>query len=131
MLRRKISYENWAREKQLELQSRRDVERLIEKERRKLEEFRLREKEEQERRDDECFVEWLKRKRKEKLLKRQLLEKELDLQRRIQDVDDKAKVVKDVYIKGWLREKEEQLKGESLDTPGFSNFSRVRFRRWV
>ncbi|XP_008201748.1 trichohyalin [Nasonia vitripennis] len=109
-LLRQISYEDWAREKRLKLQNRREEERRAEERKREAEEREAREREARERRDNESYLGWLERKRREQTLKRQLLDKELELQHRLRELENKAKSAKDVFLKQWCRKKDELIK---------------------
>lgn len=113
-LSRQISYENWSRDKHRELQHRKDEQRKTELRRRELEEREKREREEKERRDYENFLDWVERKKHEKTLKKELVEKEIELQKHIQIVEEKAKVAKDITLREWYRKKEEKQKGQFL-----------------
>lgn len=114
-LSREISYENWARDKHRELQRRKLEERIAEEKKREKEEMEQRAREEKEQREYECYLEWVQRKKKEKLLKKKLMEKEECLKMRIKEVEDKAKLAKDICLKEWMRKKEEQQKGPIID----------------
>ncbi|OXU20244.1 hypothetical protein TSAR_003236 [Trichomalopsis sarcophagae] len=109
-LLRQISYEDWAREKRLKLLNRREEERRAEERKREAEEREAREREARERRDNESYLGWLERKRREQTLKRQLLDKELELQHRLHELENKAKSAKDVCLKDWCRKKDELIK---------------------
>ncbi|XP_058794262.1 coiled-coil domain-containing protein 34-like [Phymastichus coffea] len=105
-----LSYENWCSEKHREMQQRKYEQRESELRRRELEERKKREREEKERRDYDCFINWLERKKREESIKKELMEKELNLRKQIQDIEENAKVVKDMTLKKWYRKKEEQQK---------------------
>ncbi|XP_014205187.1 coiled-coil domain-containing protein 34-like [Copidosoma floridanum] len=109
-LDRNISYENWAQKKQLELQRRKDEARRAEEKRRRAEEQERREREEKERREVECIVDWRRRKEREKMVKRALLEKELELQKKINEIEETTRAAKDVCLKKWYKRKDEMIK---------------------
>lgn len=111
-LLRQISYEDWVRKKRLKHQNRREEERRAEELKREAEEREAREREARERRDNESYLGWLERKRSEQLLKRQLLDKELELQHRLHELENKAKSAKDVCLKQWCRKKDQLIKSE-------------------
>lgn len=86
--------------------------RQAEKMRQEEEEKIKSEKEEKERRDQETFVRWIERKKHEQVVKQQMLKRELELQKRLKDIEDKAVVAKTIYLRQWARKKEEDHKSK-------------------
>lgn len=90
--------------------------RKLELEQEEAENRLAKEREERERRERENFLQWNERKRKEEATKRENVERELEFERRLKEVEDKAIVAKTIYLRQWARKKEEQQKGIKVDS---------------
>ncbi|XP_011496787.1 PREDICTED: coiled-coil domain-containing protein 34-like [Ceratosolen solmsi marchali] len=107
---RQISYENWTRDKQRQLQRRRDETRRMELKRAEAEDRERQEQKTKQRQEYQRFLDWLKRKKHEKLLRRELVEKELELERQLHEVERKAQISKNIGLMQWHKKKEKQMK---------------------
>ncbi|XP_071867995.1 uncharacterized protein [Bombus fervidus] len=105
---KKITYSEWMRRKQ-EIARRKKEEEDEAERQRQMEEDRLaREKIERECRERENFVKWSEMKKKEEERKKAVAEKELELQKQLKEVEDKAAVAKTLYLRQWARKKKEE-----------------------
>ncbi|XP_043480564.1 protein MNN4-like [Leptopilina heterotoma] len=107
---RKIAHEKWMLEKEQRILKLKEKKRQAEKMKQEEEEKIKSEKEEKERRDQETFVRWIERKKHEQIVKQQILRRELELQKRLKDIEDKAVVAKTIYLRQWARKKEDDHK---------------------
>lgn len=111
---RQIAHEKWMQEKEQRIIKLKEKKRQEEKMRLNEEERIKREKEEKERRDQETFIKWIERKKNEESVKQEILRRELELQKRLKDIEDKAVVAKTIYLRQWARKKEENHKGNFI-----------------
>ncbi|XP_033220840.1 histone-lysine N-methyltransferase, H3 lysine-79 specific-like isoform X2 [Belonocnema kinseyi] len=107
---RQIAHAEWVREKEREALKIKEVKRKLEKKKKEEEERNQRENEERERRERKSFLRWAERKKKEEATKKEAVERELELQKRLKEVEDKAAVAKTIYLRQWARKKEEEHK---------------------
>lgn len=110
-LARKIAHEEWIQNKERDAKRRSEIERRDEINRRKEEEKIEMERIERERRERESFLRWQERKKREENARRIAVERELELQRRLKDVEDNAALAKVIHLRQWARKKEETFKG--------------------
>ncbi|KAK2575085.1 hypothetical protein KPH14_008815 [Odynerus spinipes] len=114
-LARKNAHEEWLRKKQMYLQQKKEEEEMLEIKKREEEERLARDKEEKERREKENFLKWAERKKKEEADKKAALDKELELERQLKDLEDKAVVAKALCLRQWARKKEEKQKAQQKE----------------
>ncbi|XP_043270903.1 trichohyalin-like [Venturia canescens] len=107
---KKRAWEEWVKRKRAEELRRKEEVRKLELEQQEEENRLVKEREERERRERESFLQWNERKRKEEASKRENMERELEFERRLKEVEDKAIVAKTIYLRQWARKKEEQQK---------------------
>ncbi|XP_043684216.1 coiled-coil domain-containing protein 34-like isoform X1 [Vespula pensylvanica] len=115
-LARKSAHEEWLRKKQMYLQQKREEEEMLETKKREEEERLTREKEEKERREKENFFKWAEKKRKEEADKKTALEKEMEIEKQLKELEEKAVVAKALCLRQWARKKEEEQKEFNLCT---------------
>ncbi|XP_015605051.1 inner centromere protein A isoform X2 [Cephus cinctus] len=114
-LARKLAHKEWVKEKERMVQRKKSLEHRAE-ERRKAEEEKVeREREERRRKERESFIRWAERKRKEDLDRRKVIESELELQKRLKEVEERATMAKTIYLKQWARKKEEEYKAQQKE----------------
>lgn len=111
-LAKKITYSEWMRKKQESERRRKEEEDMVEERKRMEAERVVREKEVRETRERENFLKWTERKKKEEEKRKAVVEKELELQKQLKVVEDKASVVKNLYLRQWARKKDEKEKGK-------------------
>lgn len=111
MSSRQIAHEDWLRQKEQRSLKLKEEKRRAEKIQKEKEEKIKREKEERERKEQETFVKWVERKKQEEAIKQEILRKELEIQKRLKDIEDKAVVAKTIYLRQWARKKEVDHKG--------------------
>lgn len=70
-----------------------------------------RQKEEKARLEKENFLKWVERKKRQELDRRAVLESELELQRRLKEIEDKTVAAKARYLRQWIHKKKEEEKG--------------------
>lgn len=116
-LGRRIAHSEWMRKKHEAAQRARDKEERAAKKRQEEEEREAREKEERTRLEKENFLKWIERKRQQELNRRATLETELELQRRLKEIEDNLAGAKTTYLRRWFHRKKEERKGAAIILP--------------
>ncbi|TGZ50869.1 Uncharacterized protein DBV15_09284 [Temnothorax longispinosus] len=98
------------RKKHEAAQKAREKEERAAKKRQEVEERAAREKEERTRLEKENFLKWVERKRQQELDRRAILENELELQRRLKEIEDNLAGAKTTYLHRWFHKKKEEQK---------------------
>lgn len=114
---RRIAHSEWMRKKQEAAQRAREKEERAAKKRQEEEERAAREKEERTRLEKENFLKWIERKRQQELDRRATLENELELQRRLKEIEDNLAGAKTTYLRRWFHRKTEEQKGAAVVLP--------------
>ncbi|XP_036142156.1 coiled-coil domain-containing protein 34 [Monomorium pharaonis] len=109
-LGRRIAYAEWMRKKHEAAQRAREKEERAARKRQEEEEREAREKEERARLEKENFVKWIERKRQQELNRKAMLENELELQRRLKEIEDNLAGAKTTYLRRWFHKKKEEQK---------------------
>ncbi|XP_029163856.1 coiled-coil domain-containing protein 34 [Nylanderia fulva] len=107
---KRIGHSEWIRRKDEASQRRKEEEERAAKKRQEEEERMAREKEAKARLEKENFLKWIERKRQQELERKAILENELELQRRLKEIEDKAAVAKTLYLRQWIQRKKEEQK---------------------
>lgn len=107
---KRIGHSEWIRRKDEATQRRKEEEEREAKKRQEEEERMAREKEIKARLEKENFLKWMERKRQQELERKAILENELELQRRLKEIEDKAAVAKTLYLRQWIQRKKEERK---------------------
>lgn len=115
-LARKIAHAEWIRRKQEAVQHKRQEEESAMRRRQEQEAEVARQKEEKARLEKENFLKWVERKKRQELDRRAVLENELELQRRLKEIEDKTAVAKSQYLRQWVHKKKEEQKGATRVT---------------
>ncbi|KYN27881.1 hypothetical protein ALC57_02712 [Trachymyrmex cornetzi] len=111
-LDRKIAHLEWMRKKHEAAQRTREKEEFVSKKRQQEEEKEAQKKEERARLERENFLKWIERKRLQELDRRAMLENELELQRRLKEIEDNLARVKTTYLRRWFHKKKEEQKAQ-------------------
>lgn len=122
---RRIAYSEWMRKKHEAAQRAREKEERAAKKRQEVVERVAREKEERTRLEKENFLKWIERKRQQELDRRAMLENELELQRRLKEIEDNLAGAKTTYLRRWFHRKTEEQKGAAVNTSG-ATFTELR-----
>ncbi|XP_024867051.1 vicilin-like seed storage protein At2g18540 [Temnothorax curvispinosus] len=109
-LSRRLAHSEWMRKKHEAAQKAREKEEHAAKKRQEEEERAAREKEERTRLEKENFLKWVERKRQQELDRRAILENELELQRRLKEIEDNLAGAKTTYLRRWFHKKKEEQK---------------------
>lgn len=128
-LGRRIAHSEWMRKKHEAAQRAREKEERAAKKRQEEEERVAREKEEKTRLEKENFLKWVERKRQQELDRRAMLENELELQRRLKEIEDNLAGAKTTYLSRWFRRKKKERKGAVVLLPARLLSSTVRSQR--
>ncbi|KYN45035.1 hypothetical protein ALC56_00509 [Trachymyrmex septentrionalis] len=107
-LDRRIAHSEWMRKKHEAAQRTREKEELALKKRQEEEEREAQKKEERARLERENFLKWIERKRQQELDRRAMLENELELQRRLKEIEDNLAGAKTTYLRRWFHKKKEE-----------------------
>jgi len=99
------------RKKHEAAQRTREKEELALKKRQEEEEREAQKKEERARLERENFLKWIERKRQQELDRRAMLENELELQRRLKEIEDNLAGAKTTYLRRWFHKKKEEQTG--------------------
>ncbi|XP_076180844.1 uncharacterized protein LOC143153465 isoform X2 [Ptiloglossa arizonensis] len=108
---KKISYNEWMRKKQQAAQQKKEEEDQALKKKQTEAERLAREKEERESQERDNFLKWTEKKKKEREQKKLVIEKELELQKLLKEIEDKAAGAKSLYLRQWAHKKREEEKG--------------------
>lgn len=108
---RRIAHSEWVRRKHETAQRKREDEERAAKKRQEQEEKMARKKEERARFERDNFLEWTERKRRQELDRRAIFQNELELQKHLKEMEDKAAVAKALYLRQWICKKKEEQKG--------------------
>jgi len=123
-LGRRIAHSEWMRKKFEAGQRAREKNERDAKKRQEEKEREAREKEERARLEKENFLKWIERKRQQELDRRAMLENELELQRRLKEIEDNLAGAKTTYLRQWFQKKKEEQKGDYISDATFlSGFS--------
>ncbi|XP_020279381.1 protein PXR1 isoform X2 [Pseudomyrmex gracilis] len=114
-LRKRIAHSEWVRRKREIAQRRKEDEERAARKRREEDEKLAREKEERARLEKENFLKWIERKKQEELNRKAMLENELELQKRLKEIEDKAAIAKVLNLRQWIRKKEEEQKARNKE----------------
>ncbi|XP_011257177.1 histone-lysine N-methyltransferase, H3 lysine-79 specific [Camponotus floridanus] len=109
-LGKRIGHSEWIRRKDEETQRRKEEEERTAKKRQEEEERMAQEKKAKARLEKENFLKWMEKKRQQEVERKAILENELELQRRLKEIEDKAAVAKALYLRQWIQRKEEEQK---------------------
>ncbi|KAM0736667.1 hypothetical protein ACS0PU_006316 [Formica fusca] len=109
-LGKRIGHSEWIRRKDEATQRKKEEEERAAKKRQEEEERMVREKEARTQLEKENFLKWVERKRQQELERKAILENELELQRRLKEIEDKAAVAKALYLRQWIQKKKEEQK---------------------
>ncbi|KAL6430032.1 hypothetical protein ACFW04_007679 [Cataglyphis niger] len=109
-LGKRIGHSEWIRRKDEATQRKKEEEERAAKKRQEEEERMAREKEAKAQLEKENFLKWVERKRLQELERKAILENELELQRRLKEIEDKASVAKTLYLRQWIQKKKEEQK---------------------
>ncbi|XP_011643885.1 vicilin-like seed storage protein At2g18540 [Pogonomyrmex barbatus] len=109
-LGKRIDHSEWIRRKQEIAQRAKEKEERAAKRRQAEEEKAAREKEEKMRLEKENFLKWVKRKRQQELDRRAVLENELELQRRVKELENKLADANIQYLRQWFHRKQAEQK---------------------
>lgn len=116
-LGKRIGHSEWIRRKDEETQRRKQEEERAAEKRQEKEGRMAREKEARARLEKENFLKWIEKKRQQELERKAILENELELQRRLKEIEDKATVAKALYLRQWIQRKEEEQKSMAITFP--------------
>lgn len=114
---RRIAHSEWMRRKHEAAQRAREKEERATKKRQEEEGRVALEKEERTRLEKENFLKWVERKRQQELDRRAMLENELELQRRLKEIEDNLAGAKTTYLRRWYHRKKEEQKGAAAVLP--------------
>ncbi|XP_046737365.1 vicilin-like seed storage protein At2g18540 [Diprion similis] len=114
-LARRIAHQEWVQKKQRAALQKSEAERKAELRRRQKEERAERERLERERNERDNFLKWQERKKKEEADRKQAVEQELELQRRLKAVEDRAAIAKIIHLQQWARKKEVAQKAQQKE----------------
>ncbi|XP_018392590.1 PREDICTED: coiled-coil domain-containing protein 34-like [Cyphomyrmex costatus] len=109
---RRIAHSDWMRKKHEAAQRTREKEERAAKKRQEEEEREAQKKEERARLEKENFLKWVERKRQQELDRRAMLENELELQRRLKEIEDNLAGAKTTYLHRWFHRKKEEQKAQ-------------------
>lgn len=113
-LGRRTAHSEWMRKKQEAAQRAKEKEERAAKKRQEEEERAAREKEERTRLERQNFLKWVERKRQQELDRRAMLENELELQRRLKEIEENLAGAKITHLRRWFYRKKEEQKGETV-----------------
>lgn len=116
-LGRRIAHSEWMRKKHEAAQRAKEKEERAAKKRQEEEERAAREKEERTRLEKQNFLKWVERKRQQELDRRAVLENELELQKRLKEIEDNLAGAKITYLHRWFHRKKEEQKGATVVLP--------------
>lgn len=108
---RRIAHSEWIRRKHEAVQRKREDGERAMKKRQEEEEKTTRKKEERARLEKQNFLKWMEGKRQQELDRKAMLQNELELQKRLKEIEDKAAVAKTLYHHQWIHKKKEEQKG--------------------
>ncbi|XP_018308067.1 coiled-coil domain-containing protein 34 [Mycetomoellerius zeteki] len=111
-LGRRIAHSEWMRKKHEAAQRTREKEERAVKKRQEEEEREAQKKEERARLERENFLKWIESKRQQELNRRAMLENELELQRRLKEIEDNLAGAKTTYLRRWFHRKKEEQKAQ-------------------
>ncbi|EGI59413.1 hypothetical protein G5I_12434, partial [Acromyrmex echinatior] len=111
-LDRRIAHSEWMRKKHEAAQQTREKKELALKKRQEEEEREAQKKEERARLERENFLKWIERKKQQELDRRAMLENELELQRRLKEIEDNLAGAKTTYLRRWFHKKKEEQKAQ-------------------
>ncbi|XP_067210855.1 inner centromere protein isoform X2 [Linepithema humile] len=109
-LGRRIAHSEWIRRKHEAARRKKEEEERAAKKRQEEEKRVAREKEERARLEKENFLKWVETKKRQELDRKAMLENELELQKRLKEIEDKAAVAKALYLRQWAHKKKEEQK---------------------
>nr|XP_046469008.1 coiled-coil domain-containing protein 34-like [Neodiprion pinetum] len=115
VLARRIAHQEWVRKKQRAALQKSEAERRAELRCRQEEERAERERVERERKERENFLRWQERKKKEEADRKLAVEQELEFQRRLKAVEDRAAIAKIIHLQQWARKKEAAQKAQQKE----------------
>lgn len=110
-LGRRIAHSEWIRRKHEAAQRKKEEEERAAKGRQEEEKRVAREKEERARLEKENFLKWVETKKRQELDRKAMLENELELQKRLKEIEDKAAVAKALYLRQWVHKKKAEQRG--------------------
>ncbi|XP_039311155.1 coiled-coil domain-containing protein 34 [Solenopsis invicta] len=109
-LGRRIAYSEWMRKKHEAAQRAKEKEERAARKRQEEEEREAQEKEEKARLEKENFLKWIESKRQQEVNRKAMLENELELQRRLKEIEDNLAGAKTTYLRRWFHRKKEEQK---------------------
>ncbi|XP_074113971.1 uncharacterized protein LOC141537031 [Cotesia typhae] len=112
---KKLAYDQWIERKRSELLERKKKIAEIEEEKKIQEEKFLKEKEERERKDKESFEAWVEKKKQDDLKKKLIKEKELEMEARLKEIEDKTVIAKEICLKRWCRKKDKEIEAQKSE----------------
>lgn len=113
-LGRRIAYSEWMRKKHEAAQRAKEKEERAARKRQEEEEREAQEKEEKARLEKENFLKWIESKRQQEVNRKAMLENELELQRRLKEIEDNLAGAKTTYLRRWFHRKKEEQKGGTI-----------------
>ncbi|XP_008558884.1 coiled-coil domain-containing protein 34 [Microplitis demolitor] len=107
---KKLAYDDWIEKKKSEILEQKKKIAEIELNKKIEEEKLLKEKKEREKRERDNFKSWVEKKKREDLKKKLIAEKEMEIESRLEEIEAKTVVAKELYLKQWCRKKDKELK---------------------
>lgn len=109
---RRIAHSEWVRRKREAAQRKREDEERATKKRQEEEAEMIRKKEEKAQLERLHFLKWMEEKRQQELDRKATFQaNELELQKRLKEIEDKAAVAKARYFRQWIHKKTQEQEG--------------------